>query len=86
MRIKLIGFLLCLCAAASIVSCDDNDNPILPGEGALIVSLKKLPATPPDNLTLYFFDSAGKMTVRKSYADMQAFQPDYTRCIRAAIP
>ncbi len=78
MRIKLIGFLLCLCAAAGIVSCDDNDNPILPGEGALIVSLKKLSATPPDSLTLYFFDSAGKMTVRKSYADMQAFQPDYT--------
>ena len=78
MRIKLIGFLLCLCAAAGVVSCDDTDNPILPGEGALVVGLKKLPATPPDSLTLYFFSADGGMAARKSYAGLRAFQADYT--------
>ena len=78
MRIKLIGFLLCLCAAAGVVSCDDTDNPILPGEGALVVGLKKLPATPPDSLTLYFFSTDGGMAARKSYAGLRAFQADYT--------
>lgn len=65
MRIKLIVFLLCLCAAAGVVSCDDTDNPILPGEGALVVGLKELPATPPDSLTLYFFSADGGMAARK---------------------
>ena len=78
MRIKLIGFLLCLCAAAGVVSCDDTDNPILPGEGALVVGLKELPATPPDSLTLYFFSADGGMAARKSYAGLRAFQADYT--------
>ena len=78
MRIKLIGFLLCLCAAAGVVSCDDTDNPILPGEGALVVGLKELPATPPDSLTLYFFSTDGGMAARKSYAGLRAFQADYT--------
>lgn len=78
MRIKLIVFLLCLCAAAGVVSCDDTDNPILPGEGALVVGLKELPATPPDSLTLYFFSTDGGMAARKSYAGLRAFQADYT--------
>ena len=78
MRIKLIVFLLCLCAAAGVVSCDDTDNPILPGEGALVVGLKELPATPPDSLTLYFFSADGGMAARKSYAGLRAFQADYT--------
>ena len=78
MRIKLIVFLLCLCAAAGVVSCDDTDNPILPGEGALVVGLKELPATPPDGLTLYFFSADGGMAARKSYAGLRAFQADYT--------
>lgn len=78
MRIKLIVFLLCLCAAAGVVSCDDTDNPILPGEGALVVGLKKLPTTPPDSLTLYFFSTDGGMAARKSYAGLRAFQADYT--------
>ena len=78
MRIKLIVFLLCLCAAAGVVSCDDTDNPILPGEGALVVWLKELPATPPDSLTLYFFSADGGMAARKSYAGLRAFQADYT--------
>lgn len=78
MRIKLIGFLLCLCAAAGVVSCDDTDTPILPGEGALVVGLKELPATPPDSLTLYFFSADGGMAARKSYAGLRAFQADYT--------
>ena len=64
MRIKLIVFLLCLCAAAGVVSCDDTDNPILPGEGALVVGLKELPATPPDSLTLYFFSADGGKPLR----------------------
>lgn len=78
MRIKLIVFLLCLCAAAGVVSCDDTDNPILPGEGALVVGLKELPGTPPDSLTLYFFSADGGMAARKSYAGLRAFQADYT--------
>ena len=78
MRIKLIVFLLCLCAAAGVVSCDDTDNPILPGEGALVVGLKELPATPPDSLTLHFFSTDGGMAARKSYAGLRAFQADYT--------
>lgn len=78
MRIKLIVFLLCLCAAAGVVSCDDTDTPILPGEGALVVGLKELPATPPDSLTLYFFSADGGMAARKSYAGLRAFQADYT--------
>ena len=78
MRIKLIVFLLCLCAAAGVVSCDDTDNPILPGEGALVVGFKELPATPPDSLTLYFFSTDGGMAARKSYAGLRAFQADYT--------
>lgn len=78
MRIKLIVFLLCLCAAAGVVSCDDTDNPILPGEGALVVGLKELSATPPDSLTLYFFSADGGMAARKSYAGLRAFQADYT--------
>ncbi len=78
MRIKLIVFLLCLCAAAGVVSCDDTDNSILPGEGALVVGLKELPATPPDSLTLYFFSADGGMAARKSYAGLRAFQADYT--------
>ena len=77
MRIKLISFLMCLCAAV-LVACGDTDGFEPSGEGGLVVGLKEQPSTPPDSLTLYFFSADGGMAVRKGYAGIGEFYPNYT--------
>ena len=77
MRIKLISFLMCLCAAV-LVSCGDTDGFEPSGEGGFVVGLKEQPSTPPDSLTLYFFSADGGMAVRKGYAGIGEFYPNYT--------
>ena len=64
-------------AFLGLSACGDDEYPMRPGDGALIVSLSERPAVQSGGLVLYVFNSGGDVVLRNEYADHGALGSDF---------
>ena len=77
MRTKLLYLLISTFAFLGLSACGDDEYPMRPGDGALIVSLSERPAVQSGGLVLYVFNSGGDVVLRNEYADHGALGSDF---------
>ena len=77
MRTKLLYLLISTFAFLGLSACGDDEYPMRPGDGALIVSLSERPAVQSGGLVLYVFNSSGDVVLRNEYADHGALGSDF---------
>ena len=77
MRTKLLYLLISTFAFLGLSACGDDEYPMRPGDGALIVSLSERPPGLSGGLVLYVFNAGDDVVLRNEYADHGALGSDF---------